>query len=462
MEQRTVADARDAISTFGPLNEFSNSYLQLQGIWNQDLIQRQAFALQTLPGVLWSGFQSILDGAAYLNYNASAVYYFRQQGVQGWRFGVNPALTVPWSWSRYLDGWATVGVDAAAYDAAGRRINVIPVGSDGLQYNNSLQLGASVPSGLRARVIPESNFGLRSALVGTAPFDHFGIGEIETLIQPFVQYSYIPNIAQRQFPLFDSEDRIESRSLIDYGATLRIFTRSSGGLESDAMGRSDQAMLGPNFTDVNGDSIHELLRFTLEQAYDTSYSVAPDGPHLSDVAFQTWVFPAKLVSAGATVDWSQHPQRLDAATVSLLFQPPGQLAPSIYTGRALQGSFVQLSYSYVAPHAVLIPVASPNRISAVSLRTYMGLLKELGIYFAPLYDLSASRLIASTSGIRLKSSCDCWFFDFAINQTYFPRNTSFAFQLTLGGAGSIGGSPFGSNPFQEMGLVPTRAAVPAF
>jgi hypothetical protein len=48
----------------------------------------------------------------------------------------------------------------------------------------------------------------------------------------------------------------------------------------------------------------------------------------------------------------------------------------------------------------------------------------------------------------LKSACDCWSFDMGITKTVNPSETQFQFQLTLGGLGSIGESPFGRNPFQ--------------
>jgi hypothetical protein len=43
-----------------------------------------------------------------------------------------------------------------------------------------------------------------------------------------------------------------------------------------------------------------------------------------------------------------------------------------------------------------------------------------------------------------------------LDNTYYPSNTAYTFQITLGGLGSLGGSPFGYNPFQIMGLVPMR------
>jgi LPS-assembly protein len=455
--------ARFQTSNIGLYQEFENSYLQLQGVWNQDLIQPQSFALQTLPQLLWSGFQELPGNFAYLDYDASAVNYYREQGVDGTRIDVDPRVTVPWMWGRYLDGWASVGVDAAAYDVSGHQINVIPVGTQGLIYNNGLKAGKLAPGGLMARAIPFANFGLHTALIDSVEVNRFGFQKIETLIQPYVQYAYVPTINQSDFPLFDSIDRMEPRSLVDYGASLRIFAQTQPQSGSGtSLSRRMMSIMGPSFTNANG-STAELLRLNFEQAYDTSHTVAPDGFHFSDLAMQGMLFPTSILSAATSLDYSPRPnQGLDAFSFSLSFQPPGQTAPSVYTGRALQGSFLSLSYMYAAPNGVLINTAkSVNSLSAVSLSAYLGLLNHAGLFFSPVYDLAQSRMLAAVYGVRIKSGCDCWFADFAVDDTYYPNNTAYVFQLTLSGLGSLGsGSPFGSNPFQLMGLLPIRSIVP--
>jgi LPS-assembly protein len=454
---------RVATSNFGLFQEFHDSYMQMEGVWNQDLIQPQSFALQTLPKLQWSGFQGLAGGLAYLDYDASYVNYWREQGIDGSRIDLNPRVTVPWTWSRYLDGWATAGVDAAAYDVSGHQVKVIPVGTQGLTYNNGLTLGGLAPGGLMGRAIPYTNLGVRSALADSLELDNFGLRKVETLIQPFAQYSYVPNINQKQFPIFDSVDRMNARSLIDYGVSLRIFGQSQTQESNSGFGHRLLSMVGPSFTGANG-STSELVRLSVEQAYDTTHSVDNDGgSHLSDVALQGSLFPTSILSAATMVDYSPRAgQGLDAFNFSLSFQPPGQTAPSVYTGRALQGSFMQLSYTYAAPNAVLINTSkSVNSLSAVSFETYLGLFNRAGVFFAPVYDLAQSRILSSVYGLRLKSSCDCWYADLAINDTYYPNNTSYIFQITLSGLGSLGsGSPFGSNPFQLMGLVPSRSIVP--
>ncbi|MBE3603643.1 LPS-assembly protein LptD [bacterium] len=449
--------ARDAISNLGLIDEFNDSYLQLDANWNQDLIQPQQFALQTLPQLLWSGYQSLDGGLALLNYDASAVDYWRQSGYRGQRVDVNPRVTVPWTWSRYLDGWASVGADAAAYNVSGSAVSVLPVGTHGLRYNNGLVLDGPTPNGLMGRVIPTANLGLRSALVGSTNFNRFGIGKVSALIQPFVDYSYVPSITQSQFPIFDSIDRIDARSLITYGASVRVFGQSLQTLLHNALGARAQSLLGPSFINAAGATTTELFRLNVEEAFDTSHPVVVNGSHWSDLAAQASLFPTSLASGSANFDWSVTPRpSLNAATFSVAVQPPGQIGPAVYTGKALEGSYLQFSYTYAAPNATLISAEAENAINAISMQTYVGILNRLGVYFAPIYDVSTAQLLANVVGGRLKSSCDCWIIDVAVDQTYYPKNTGFTFQLTLGGLGSIGGSPFGSNPFQMLGFVPAR------
>jgi lipopolysaccharide assembly outer membrane protein LptD (OstA) len=469
----TWQTARFTTSNLGLFGEFNNSYLQFAGTYNQDLIQPQEFALEALPQLLWTGFQSLDGGLAYLDYNASAVNYWREAGIDGLRLDIDPQLTVPWRWSRFLDGWFTVGADAAGYDVSGHQVNVIPVGTQGLIYNNGLALGPLAPGGLMGRVVPDFSTGVRSALVGSYNVSLLGLRRIETLTQPFVVYTYIPTIDQNQFPIFDSVDRIEPRSMIDYGVSLRIFgeTGPKSGESGGGLGRRAMAMLGPSFTGANGNLTAELLRLNVEQIYDTSHALAPNGTHLSDLTMQATVFPTALFSGSATVDWSSRVSSLaglDAITFSMAMQPPGQSLPDIYTGRSLQGSFVQLAYTYAAPTAVLLSATNPtnqanatNSLSTVSLQSYVGLFHYFGMFFEPQYDFSTRQLLSTILGFRLKSRCDCWIVDFALDDTYYPAETAYTFQITLGGLGSYGGSPFGYNPFQIMGLVPMRRPVAA-
>ena len=452
--------SRSADSDLGLFQEFENSFVQLKGVWNQDLIQPQRYALQTLPSLSWNGYQGVGNGFGYLTYNASAVNYWRQDGVDGSRLDVNPQFTIPWLWSRYLNGWMTAGFDYAAYDVSGRQVNVIPVGTKGRIYNNNLTLGPSEQEGLMHRIVPDVDIGVRTTLIGKSDLSWLGLGQATDLIVPTLEYTYVPTVNQNRFPLFDETDRINARSLIFYGFSSRLFMQT-GNVNPNAGNYGyniARGKVGPSFSTASGFT-EEVLRLSVQQAYDTSNAIAPDGSRLSDVAFGGTVFPNRVISGVTAVDWSPRAQqRLDSASFGVQFQPPGQKLPALYSGKESIGTYVQMSYAYAAPNAVLqSPSSSTNAISMATLRAYLNVSDYMGLYFAPDYDLAASRLLTDVIGLRLKSACDCWFVDVGFDQTYNPNNTSVTLQVTLGGLGSIGEAPFGLNPFQSAGLLPQQA-----
>jgi hypothetical protein len=68
-------------------------------------------------------------------------------------------------------------------------------------------------------------------------------------------------------------------------------------------------------------------------------------------------------------------------------------------------------------------------------------------------------MLSTEYGVRLKSPCDCWAADLGITNSTNPNEVQIQFQLTLGGLGSVGRSPFGRNPFQTRGLVGSPTGV---
>ena len=92
--------------------------------------------MQTLPDLLVSGRKDLFGGLAYTDYDVDGTNFWRYRGQSGLRLDLNPRLTVPWRLSNYLYGFGTLGLRETVYDTSGHSINVIPVGDDGLQYNN--------------------------------------------------------------------------------------------------------------------------------------------------------------------------------------------------------------------------------------------------------------------------------------------------------------------------------------
>ena len=455
---------RDAPAHFGLLDSFENGYARFGGTWNQDLIQPQEFALQTLPEFLLSGRHELLGGLAYADYDVQADNFWRSSGVSGLRLDLNPQLTVPWRLGEYIFGWGAVGTHETIYDVSGHQIAITPVGTDGLKWNNGLSLGSLANGGLTTRELPYANFGAQTILEKVYHTDWKSIDKIKHTLEPFAYYAYVPNVNQSQYALFDQLDRINPRSLFTFGVTSRIYAHSASNLavpqgdfaQSDvAEQQEDEELAGdvplPAVAASSG-MARELAEFQILQAYDTSHAVAKGGSRWSDLQASANVLATNWVSMGSQLGYDPRDTRITYSSVYFTMQPPWALytPPSLYMGRSLSGSFLQLSYNYIAPGPTAAqPGLNSNFYQFVTLRAYYDLIDRVGLFFAPSYDIANSKMLSTEYGVRIKSPCNCWAVDVGITKSINPSETAVQFMLTLGGIGSVGQNPFGRSPFQH-------------
>jgi LPS-assembly protein len=463
MYPNSFGTMRNAVSHFGLLDEFTDGFARLQGTWNQDTIQAQEFAMQTLPDMLVSGRKDLFGGLAYADYDVDGTNFWRYHGQSGLRLDLNPRFTVPWRLSKYLFGFGTLGLRETAYDTSGHSIQVIPVGQEGQQYNNLLQLGPLAEGGLKSREMIYGTAGIGSEIERVYDFKWGAIEKLKNTIEPFATYTYVPQVDQSDLPLYDETDRMEARSLITYGFTSRLFAKvaspspSQGpeGGDGDDQQSTTISPLRARTIGANG-SVEELFRLQVLQAYDITHQIAPGAPHISALDATATVFPTNIWSFGSQLGVNPSDGQMQYANAYLTFQPWWTKNQSkVYSGKAEEGSFSQLSYNYIGPGPSNTPGVNANYSQFLTMRSYYELFDRMGVYFAPSYDFVAHQLLSAAYGVRLKSPCDCWSFDAGITKTYNPKETAFEFQLTLGGIGSVGESPFGRNPFQRRtGLLP--------
>ncbi len=459
-------EMRTAISDWGLLYTYGNGFARMQGTWNQDLIQPQEFAMQTLPDLLLSGRQELLNGLAYADYDVQGDYFWRDQGQQGLRLDLDPSLTIPMRLGEYLYGFGKVGVHETLYDVSGDTIAVTPVGTGGRIWNNGLSLGPLGDGGFLHRELPYVSTGLASEIERIFDINALGFTKLKNTIEPFITYAYVPSVNQGDYPLFDQIDRVEPRSLFTWGVTTRLFARLNPEYALD-LGQNQQPSGYDQGTSTfmpfrpetysSGASSVEILQLSLLQAYDVTHAVAKGASRFSDLELSATAFPTNVWSLTAVTGYSPETAGIQNASITFDVQPWWvNNNPKLFMGRSETGSFFELSYDYVAPG----PDTKQQGINAslsefLSGRLYYGLFDRMGFYFAPSYDLVKDKLISSEYGIRFKSPCDCWSFDVGITKTINPSETQYQFQLTLGGLGSVGQSPFGKNPFQQrMSVLP--------
>ena len=488
----------NAQSDFGLLYQFNDAYAKMQGTWNQDLIQPQQFALQRLPDLTVTGRQELFNNLMFADYDAEAVDFYRSEGVDGGRFSANPRVTLPWRLGDYLTGYGTIGAQAVGYDTAGHNLTIIPVGNTppvpnptcpsgggvSLSFNNCVALAGNSDSGTSGRVIPYAKVGMSTVLDRVYDFQWKSIEKLKNTIEPFVNYAYVPRIYQGNQPLFDQTDRLNARSLITYGFTTRLFAKvkedapeetTTDATPTEAITGTGDTTVGPFHEDPLADSLaprggsivrdgehsQELGSLTIQQAYDVSHEIDPSGSKISDIEGLLNIYATQIATLGAQLDYNPRAHSgITFANASLSIQPPwNSPASPIYLGKALQGSFIEFGYNYASRTATVFPATAKNAAQLVSGRAYTDVFDRLGVYIAPSYDLADNRALSTEYGVRLKSPCNCWAADLGIIDSTNPNEVQVQFQLTLGGLGSVGRSPFGRNPFQTRGLVGSPTGV---
>ena len=196
----------------------------------------------------------------------------------------------------------------------------------------------------------------------------------------------------------------------------------------------------------------ELAEFTLMQAYDTDHAIAKGSSQWSDLEGSALILATNWLSMGSQLGYDPRDNRVTYSSIYFTMQPPWKpyTPPTLYMGRSLSGSFLQVSYNYIAPGPTAAqPGINSNFFEFVTLRAYYDLIDRVGLFVAPSYDIANSKELSTQYGVRIKSPCDCWSVDVGISQSINPSETAVQFMVTLGGIGSIGQNPFGRSPFQH-------------
>ena len=494
---------RNAPADFGLLYDFENAFAQVKGTWNQDLIQPQEFALQRLPDATVTGRQELFNNLMFADYDAEAVDFYRYQGIDGLRLDANPRVTLPWRLGDYLQGYGQIGSQMTYYNTEGHNIHIIPVGTTpavGTQptcaqgggvelfYNNCAALSQFSSEGSSARIIPYAKAGISTVLDRVYDVGWKSIDKLKNTIEPFASYYYVPNIYQGNMPIFDSTDRLNSRSLVTYGFTTRLFARSKqqapeqetadtstdeGSNPNEEPSDADSAIgpfheepvqdvLFPHAGNIIRDGVHsqQLASLTVQQSYDIGHLVA-NGSDMSDIQALFHIYLTDVATFSTQVDYSPRDHAgVTDADVEMAYQPPWSTqGSSIYMGKALQGSFFQVGYNYANRKDTVFQSTNKNAAEYVSGTAYTEVFDRLGLYFQPDYDIASTKMLSTEYGVRLKSPCDCWAADVGVTNSYNPNDTQIQFQITLGGIGSFGQRPFGRNPFQRSGMVGSSTGV---
>src|SRR5208337_46230 len=400
---------RNAPADFGLLYQFENAFAQVTGTWPQDPTRAQAYALQRLTAPpVWRP-QERFNNLMFAKSDSEPVEFYRDQGIDGVRLNANPRVTLPWRWGDYLQGYGEVGSQAAFYDTAGHNLKIIPVGTtlgaftqptcaggggQQLVWNNCVALSSLTAEGKSARIVPYAKAGISTVLDRVYDVEWKSIEKLKNTIEPFANYYYVPNIYQGNMPLFDSFDRMNSRSLFNYGFTTRLFAKSRGlpleetttddATPSEGLSDADSAV-GPLHEEPIADSLvphggnivrdgersSQIGSLTIQQAYDVGHQVA-DGSDMSDIEALMHIYATQVATFSSQVDYSPRAHAgVTFANAAVSYQPPwSSQGSNMSMGKALQGSFVELGFNYANRRDTVIPGTNKNSAEFISGAAY--------------------------------------------------------------------------------------------
>src|SRR5208282_1795527 len=161
------------------------------------------------------------------------------------------------------------------------------------------------------------------------------------------------------------------------------------------------------------------------------------------------IYATQVATFSSQVDYSPRSHAgVTFADAAVTYQPPWSTAGSnLYMGKALQGSFIQLAYNYANRHDTVIPGTNKNAAEFISGAAYTELFDFMGVYFAPSYNIASSQMLLTEYGVRLKLPWGCLGADLGVTGLVNSNGGQVQFPLALGGLGSFGKRPFGTNPF---------------
>ena len=381
--------------------------LKSEGTYYQDLTGFDSFALQRAPDIdLWG--QALLGPTVLGELSASAVDFQRARSVDGFRVDLEPAAVVPLPLGRLGFGSVRAAVRETAYHLTD---NVLSDTGQELRTNQSREL-----------------FQLQADL-GTSvsriyPVHSFGLDKIKHLLEPAVEYLYVPAVSQNDLPFFDGIDRINQRNLISYGIVNRILGRFTGPSTSDA---------GP----VNPQSqIRELGRLSIRQSFDINREINPlqrgrAADHFSDIQIDGRANPSRALSLLFHMDYDAGTTNVSAANVGLFLEDP----------RPRQRTAKLETFNVRSSIGVVYRYQTQNQLQEVDPRILLRMTDWAAFFYSSRYDVVANRFLDNYFALRLLSTCDCWSFDIGVTNKTNPQEVEVRAQLTLVGIGSTSSSP---------------------
>lgn len=278
---------------------FNASALNIQAVWNDDIVVRQNkeknFTVQQLPSVTYNiRKQKIDDLPFFFTLSSEYGHYWRQDGPSAQRVDIYPRFFAPINFGLFTLE-PSVGIRETYWYQYGDDLNNI----NNKNSHNRIMLDT------RTRLSSQFN-----RVYDMQGFTFSDVSKLQHTMTPEIIYDYIPDVSQNKLPYFTNIDRISERNQI-FASFTTAFTTKIRVTPKQPLPTvtGDRMHLNEEEVDIASDPAAtfrylEVLRFNVKQGYDFNSEQDGKNENLMPLYGYVSVQPINWLRLTADAAWS--------------------------------------------------------------------------------------------------------------------------------------------------------------
>lgn len=430
-----IRQIRYSRSRAGFFRGWEDSQLRGEMDYYQDFIQSQANTFERAPQLLWNGRHVLGDSPLEFYWRAEGVNYVRKQGADGVRLDLRPALLLPFQMAHVFNGSLDLALRETAYHI---------YQTEGIFDHN------------KSRELVEVRGNLGTTLTRVFDWNGSELKKIKHVIEPEVDYLFIPGVRQSDIPIMDAVDRINRRNVVSFSLTNRFLGKYPQLVSSQPDNQNVEMLNSPFYSDVR-----ELGMVKLALSYDVDNG-QNGGDNLSDLDLTLRHNPLPYLSVGVDTGLHPRPWQISQASGFIAITDPRPLTRRPPDPDFIRPNALSLGYNFIrrGPNAFLAEDANINLnappdcvnhpldprcpgtafdrnvVGNIAWNVLYHVTDHILSFYSSSYDVRDSRFPGYRGAIKILSQCECWTVTLSLKRDINPARTSFSFDFNLLGLGT--------------------------
>ncbi len=431
--RRRARTSRSSVSRLGFYRHASGMTLKGELDYLQDLVQPQPRALHRMPHLAFSAVRP-LGGQLELGWDTTLTRYARQELADGLRVDIRPELTWPVTVGRHFRLAGSLALRETLYhlDAVGGKFDA----------------GRSDYSGEFARNSSRELVEFRSTLSTSLSRMYDWNTGVRHVVEPAVEYWFIPATNQRDIPVWDSIDRINRRNRLTLSLHNRFWMRQGAdGLTAPDDGGTAEAGGGSSPAVVAA-----VAQARVAASLDLDRARKEEEDTLSDLEVELGLHPADHLDIAVRLGVDPGPWSLREAAAEFTFSDAASPRSRVPDSDFRRPNGLSLSYRHIRANPLsplwqdanldLLadcpgdPRCLPREnLDAVQASALLRLSDRLLLLYDGNYDGASGRLTRNQVGLKYLSRCRCWSVATFVDMRTDPDRTLLAVKFNLLGPG---------------------------